>query len=256
MLNKEDGKNKNIWCGEVVEPLTFSHSKKNNDIVSGKEKFYKFSIKTKVVTSKGKLLDESVLPMVVSEQQLTTLGREVEIGDIVFLRGSWRAYSKSNSRKIVQMGYIKEISHTELKDGKYLNRFDFEGYLVDKLYVPMRDENGKPIIDSQTGKFKPLLDESGKKQWTVRLNKEKKIVNDYTIAINKKERSFYIPTLSYFELAKKIAKDIHPGMKVKGSGYIRSRRHEDLFGNEKIVYEAVATTIEVLPRKLPTNKNA
>lgn len=252
MTEKNNGVNSTVWCGEVVKPLEFSHEITNKETTEVLEKFYRFSIKTKVVTNKGKELDESTLPIVVSEKYLNTLEKPLEVGDVVFIRGSWRAYtvSEETNRKVEQVGFVNHIVHSELKNGKYLNRFDFQGYLVDKLYIPVRDEQtGKPMRDPETRKFVPLLDEEGNKQWTVRLNREKKIVNDYFIAINTNNRSFYIPCVSYFGLAKSVAEEFMLGSEVKGSGYVRSRSYKDDSGREHTVYEAVVVSLEVVPEK-------
>ncbi|MCU7667036.1 hypothetical protein [Bacillus thuringiensis] len=251
MNEKNNGINSTVWCGEVVEPLVFSHEitkKETNEVV---ERFYRYSLKTKVITNKGKELDDSILPIIVSEKHLNGLEKELEVGDVVFIRGSWRAYTinEENSRKVEQVGFVNHIVHSELKEGKYLNRFDFQGYLVDKLYIPVRDEEtGKPMRDPETKKFIPLLDGEGNKQWTVRLNREKKVVNDYTIAINTNNRSFYIPSVSYFGLAKRVAEDFPLGSEVKGSGYVRSRSYDDGFGNTQTVYEAVVVALELVPQ--------
>jgi len=250
MTEKNNGINNTVWCGEVITPLEFSHEitdKTTNEVL---EKFYKFSLKTKVVTNKGKELDDSKLPMVVSEKHLEKLEKQLEVGDVVFIRGSWRAYTinEDTNRKVEQVGLVNHIVHSELKDGKYLNRFDFQGYLVDKLYIPERDEaTGKPLRDPETRKFLPLLDEEGNKQWTVRLNREKKVVNDYFIAINTNNRSFYIPCVSYFGLAKKVAEEFNLGSELKGSGYVRSRTYSDDAGRERTVYEAVVVSLELVP---------
>ncbi len=254
MTEKNNGINNTVWCGEVIKPLEFSHEipHKSTDTEEDTvvEKFYKFSLKTKVVTNKGKELDDSVLPMVVSERHLEKLEKDIEVGDVVFIRGSWRAYTinEETNRKVEQVGLVNHIVHSELKNGKYLNRFDFQGYLVDKLYIPQRDEaTGRPLRDPETRKFLPLLDEEGNKQWTVRLNREKKVVNDYFIAINTNNRSFYIPCVSYFGLAKKVAEEFNLGSELKGSGYVRSRTYVDNSGTERTVYEAVVVSLELVP---------
>lgn len=249
MARNEDGKNQNVWCGKVVQPLAFSHEVKNDETGEVINKFYRFSVEVEVVTNKGIHLDTSVLPIVASEQLLEGLEKEIEVGDVVFVRGSWRPYTvvqeTTGQRSVEQVGFAHFLVHSELKDGKSLNRFNFEGYLVDKLYEPERDENGKPVRDKETGKFKPVLDEEGNRKFTVRMNKEEKIVNDFTLAINTKNRSFYIPSLSYYRLARKVAHDIPVGSKVKGSGYIRSRVFSKA-GEERVVYEAVVVGIDVV----------
>lgn len=252
MTEKNNGLNSTVWCGEVVEQLSFSHDIKNKETGEVIDTFYRFALRTKVVTNKGKELDDSVLPIIVSEKSLEKLEKQLEVGDVVFIRGSWRAYTVADDkgRKVEQVGFVSTIVHSELKDGKYLNRFDFQGYLVNKLYVPERDaETGKPLRDAETGQFKPLLDEDENKQWTVRLNREKKVVNDFTIAINTNNRSFYIPSVSYFGLAKRIAEEFPIGSEVKGSGYVRSRTYKDGRGNEQQVYEAVVVSLELVPQE-------
>lgn len=248
MVKKKDGKNQTVWCGEVLSPMVVSHERKNSDKTEVLETFYRFNIKVEVKTNKGKVLDTSTLPMVVSEKMLETLEKPLEVGDIVFIRGSWRAYTVvdegTERRRVEQVGFVQYLVHSELRDGKSLNRFDFEGYLVHKLYDPVRDAEGNPVRRAD-GSFEPNLDEDGNKQWTVRLNKEKKIVNDYTIAINRNNRSFYIPSLSYYNLAKKIADEIGIGDKVEGSGYIRSREFEKN-GEKQVVYEAVIVSLGVI----------
>lgn len=247
MLNKDDGKNKTIWCGEVVGPLEVDHV--YQEMEESQDTYYRFHLKTVVKTNKDRLLDESLLPMVINEKLLNGLDKTIEEGDILFLRGSWRAYTvgvESKSRRVEQIGVVEEIAHSELRAGKYLNRYEFEGYLVEKLYLPEKDERSKPKVDSKTGKFIPLLDEKGKKQWTVRLNKEKKVVNDFTIAINEGDRSFYIPSLSFFNLAHRIANEFPIGSKVKGAGYIRSRTYVDRRDIVRTAYEAVVVSLEIV----------
>lgn len=248
MVKKNDGKNQTVWCGEVVKPLTFSHEITSNETKEVIETFYRFEVKLEVKTNKGKLLDTSVLPMVVSNKFIEKLEKPLEVGDVVFIRGSWRAYTvadeETERRHVEQVGFVQYLVHSELRDGKSLNRFDFEGYLVNKLYEPVRDAEGNPVR-GEDGAFEPLLNEAGKRQWTVRLNKEKKIVNDYTIAINRNNRSFYIPSLSYYNLAKKVAEEIEVGSKVKGSGYIRSREF-DKNGIKQVVFEAVVVSLDVI----------
>lgn len=254
MVKKKDGKNQTVWCGEVSTPMVVSHERKNNDKTEVLETFYRFDIKVEVKTNKGKVLDTSTLPMVISERMLETLEKPLEVGDVVFIRGSWRAYTvvdeETERRHVEQVGFVQYLVHSELRDGKSLNRFDFEGYLVNKLYDPVRDAEGNPVRGAD-GSFEPILDEEGNKKWTVRLNKEKKIVNDYTIAINRNNRSFYIPSLSYYNLAKKVADEIGIGEKVKGSGYIRSREFEKN-GKKQVVYEAVIVSLDVIEEIVET----
>lgn len=254
MKNKK-GINKTVWCGTVVKPLEFNHELVNENTGELIDKFYRFSLKTEVSTNKGRKLDSSVLPIIVSEKYLKRLDKEIELGDKLFIRGSWRVYSvsKNNSkRKVEQFGFVKHIEHVKEEAKKSINRFEFEGYLVTKLEEIQRDENKKLLKDEQ-GNFVPVLDEEGNKKYGVRLNKEKKIVNDYTVAINRTNHSDYVPCLSYFKLAKDIAENVELGSKVKGSGYVRSRSykvHEGTdYEEENTVYEAVVVSLEVLPKE-------
>jgi hypothetical protein len=251
MVKFKDGKNTTKWRGTVVKPLVFSHEIKDKTTGEIVDTYRSFSIAVEVTTNKGKLLDVSELPMVVSDRILDLLEKPLSVNDVVFVRGSWRAYTvqkENTKRRVEQVGFVQHLSHTELVDGKSLNRFEFEGYVVGKLFVREVDENGRLILD-ENGKSKPALDENGKKQYTVRLNKEKKIVNDYHIAINRGQDKFYIPSLSYFNMAKKIAEEIPDGAHVTGSGYIRSRSIRD---GEHTVYEAVVVGMDIIEDEVET----
>lgn len=252
MEKRKLGKNRGIWYGIVVSELEFSHEikdRKTNEIV---EKFYTFDVEVETVDWKGNLINKSVLPITLSETKLSEIKPEVqdvtkklEIGNLVFLRGSWRAYDyrnpKTRKTQLEQNAYVKVIEVHDDYQVKTRNKFEFQGVLVKKLYEFERDENGVPLKDEK-GKLISKKDEDGNVKYVVRKNKEGKVVNDFIVAINRPNGSDYIPCIAYKKLANEIAKEIEVGSEIEGSGYIRARYYQS-GGAERVAYEAVITNL-------------
>lgn len=263
MKKKKLGKNHGIWCGEVVADLTVSHEIRDRETKEVIETFYKTEIQVEIRNVEDVLINKSLLPVTVSQSNLNTLGKELEIGDIVFIKGSWRAYDyknkETNRTKLDQTAFVKIIEIHDEYEIRTRNKIEFQGTLVKKLTDVERTESGEKVFDSR-GKAVPKRDEDGNIVYAVRKNKEGKIVNDFTIAINRPNGSSrpdesgfaenvssdYIPCISYGKLARKVADEIRVGAEVVGSGYIRARHYNDRNGNPRVAYEAVITTIEEL----------
>lgn len=241
------GKNRGIWCGIVVSGLEFSHDIKSKDDGSVIERFYKFQVEVELINKKKEIKDHSTLPVMISESRLNELDEKVTVGRIVFLKGSWRTYDNSGSNesktRLEQNIFVKSIEiHSEFAV-RTRNKFEFEGFLVKKLFEIQRDEEGRQLKDGQ-GRLIPKRDEEGNLKYTTRRNKEDEIVNDMIIAINRPNGSDYIPAVAYKKMASKIATSIPVGAVITGSGYIRSREY-NFNGESRIAYEAIITEIEL-----------
>lgn len=244
MTKRKLGRNRGVWCGTVQNEPVFSHEIVDNETDEVIETFYTFEIETEIHNKNNELIDSSTLPIVVSKTKLEELKEEISIGKIVFVKGFWRTYDQKDrtDSRLKQNVFAKKIElHTEYPV-KTRNKFEFEGVLVKKLYKFKRDEDGKPLKDEE-GRLIPKLDEEDNIRYTVRRNKEGKLVNDYIVAINRPSGSDYIPCLSYVPLGQKIAKEIEIGEEIKGSGYIRGRKYEDRNGIMRMAYEVVITRL-------------
>lgn len=250
MKKRKLGKNRGIWCGTVVSDLELNHELKKMEDGQEKviERFYTMTVSVELKDRKGDLKDSSNLPVIISESNLKELDEKPEMGKIVFLKGSWRTYDKtegiSHGTRLEQNVFVKVIEVHDEPPVKTRNKFEFEGVLVKKLYEIDRDEEGKPLRD-ENGKLKAKLDENDNMKYTTRKNKEGFRVNDFIVAINRPNGSDYVPSISYGRLATYIAKDIPIGAEVEGSGYIRSRYYESR-GQERVAYEAVITYLKLI----------
>lgn len=252
MKHRKLGKNRGVWCGTVVSGLEFSHElvdRKSGEVV---DRFYNLEIMTEITDKEGQVIDVSNLPVTLSVKKLVNIRPEVDnveeklmTGDIVFIKGSWRTYDnkENDATKLEQYAYVKVIELHNEYTVKVRNKFEFEGVLVKKLYEIARDGENNPFKDEE-GRLVPALDEEGRMKYTVRKNKEGKIVNDYIVAINRPNGSDYVPCLSYKGLAKYISKEIEVGSEVQGSGYIRTRKYTDKYGRNRVAYEAVINRLE------------
>lgn len=264
MKKRTLGKNHGVWSGRVVSPLEFSHEIVNKETEEVIEKFYKLFIEVEIKNKRDELIDSSVLPVTVSSRNIKEVKPEVEnveealvVGEILFIKGSWRAYDYKDQNtlrsKLEQTAYVKVL---EVHDGfqvRTRNKFEFEGTLVKKLYEPERDENGNAKKDEK-GRLIPKLDEDGKEIYTVRKNREGKVVNDFIVAINRPNGSDYIPCIAYGKLAKYIASNVEKTSEIEGSGYIRTRKFKDGRGNERVAYEAVVSYIKPSEDKIDNEK--
>jgi len=252
MEKRKLGKNRGVWYGTVISAVEFSHEVKDRKSGEVVERFYTFNIEAEIKDKKGNVVNTSVLPITVPESKLseikpeiTEVTQKVKIGDLVFLKGSWRAYDYRNPNTsrthLEQNAYIKTIEVHDDFQVRTRNKFEFEGVLVKKLYEFERDENGTPIKDEK-GRLVPKTDEEGNIKYVVRKNKEGKIVNDFIVAINRPNGSDYIPCLAYKRLATDIAKEIEVGSEVEGAGYIRARYYQS-GGTDRVAYEAVITSL-------------
>lgn len=263
MQKRKLGKNHGIWCGRVYTEPEFSHNIKNKETNEVLEEFYKFYIETETEEEHNGLTDHSILPVTVSKSNLDKLGRDLNIGNIVFVKGSWRTYDyKKQERKtsrLEQTAFVKIIEIHEEFVVKTRNKIEIEGVLVGKLYEAVKDEDGS-IKKDEFGSPVPVLDENKNKVFTVRPHRDGGTVNDYMVAINRPKgriplefkndvalpkkyiQSDYIPCVSYEEMAKKVAYDIDLLSEVKGVGYIRSREYIK-GGQKRTALEAVITEI-------------
>ena len=246
MYKTKLGKNHGVWCGTVASELEFSHDIRQRDSGDVIETFYKFYLYVEHLR-KEEVIDRSTIPVTVSKSNLDALDRELTLGTIVFIKGSWRAYDykdrKSTKVRLEQTAYVKIMEAHDDFEVKTRNKFDFSGVLERKLFEYERDEQGKPKKDEK-GRLIPRLDENGNPIYAVRKNKEGKIVNDITILINRPNGSDYIPCIAYERLAKKIKNEIDLKSEVEGSGYIRVREYLDREGMTVKAYEAVITSIQ------------
>jgi hypothetical protein len=256
-MDKKIGKNLGVWYGEMVGELEFSHEVKERS--SGKiiERFLRCNIRTEILNKRGEMIDSSIIPVTVSENKINELAKRPEAGDILFLKGSWRAYDykkgAGGKTKLEQTAYAKFIELHTSYQMKVRNKFDFEGVLVRKLYECEREENGKPKKDQQN-RLIPRLDENGAVKYTVRKNKEGKVVNDITIAVNRPNGSDYLPAIAYKKLAVYISKQVDIYAEVEGSGYIRSRNITKN-GIEEMVYEVVVTQLNIVGEEPTKEEN-
>lgn len=252
MEKRKLGKNRGVWYGKVVSEVKFSHEVKDRNSNEVVEKFYTFDVETEITDKKGNVVNVSVLPVTLPESKLnevkpeiTDVTKKLELGNLVFLKGSWRAYDYRNpdTRKtqLEQNAYIKIIEVHDEYQVKTRNKFEFEGVLVKKLYEFERNEDGRPLKDEK-GRLIPKVDEEGNIKYVVRKNKEGKVVNDFIVAINRPNGSDYIPCIAYKKLATQIAKEIEVGSEVEGSGYIRARYYQS-GGVDRVAYEAVITSL-------------
>lgn len=252
MEKRKLGKNRGVWYGKAISEVQFSHEVKDRKTGEIVERFYTFNVETEIKDKIGNVVNVSVLPVTVPESKLqeikpdiTDVTAKIAVGDLVFLKGSWRAYDYRNPATkrthLEQNAYIKIIEVHEEYQVRTRNKFEFEGVLVKKLYEFERDEQGVAKKDEK-GRLLPKTDEEGNIKYVVRKNKEGKIVNDFIVAINRPNGSDYIPCLAYKKLATTIAKEIEVGSEVEGSGYIRSR-HYQVNGEERVAYEAVITQL-------------
>lgn len=241
------GKNHGVWCGTVASDLEFSHDIKRRESSEVIETFYKFYLEVERKNKRDEVVDRSVIPVTVSKSNIDELDRELTLGTIVFIKGSWRAYDykdKKNDRvKLEQTAYVKVMEAHDNFEVKTRNKFDFSGTLVRKLFEYERDENGKGKKDEK-GRLIPKRDEEGNIIYAVRKNKENKIVNDVTILINRPNGSDSIPCIAYDRLAKKIKSDIAIDSEVEGTGYIRVREYTNSNGKKEKAYEAVIESIK------------
>lgn len=250
MENKKLGRNRGIWSGVVVSELTFDHSVK--DRVSGEviESFLVMEVEVTITNKQGDLIDTSVLPCMVAQSAVDKLTRRPRLGDVVFMKGPWRAYdvreADTGRTQLEQNALVKVLEVHDTYPVRTRNKFEFKGVLVKKLYKFMRDAEGVPLKD-ETGKLLPKLDVEGNMEYTVRRNKEGKRVNDFIVAINRTNGSDYVPCIAYSKMAGVVAEDIPIGSEVEGVGYIRARRFEDRHGNKQVAYETVVTALEVVP---------
>lgn len=250
--------NEVIILGDVVGEPVVNHviEDENGSLI---DFFYCFNVFTKVITNKGHLLDESTLPILISSNLMNKLNIEIEKNKKIFIRGSFRTYEvedDTNSEKKYSKQFIlahhAEYPSKDVPKNKYINRFNFNGFLLEKLYKPKFDKNNKPILNPKTRKPIPELDEKGRKQWTV-IKKGKDVMNDFLIVTKRHtnieskkeevEKSFYIRCVSFGRIANQVATEIDIGQKISGSGYIRQRKFKKK-GKEKVIYEAVVSLID------------
>lgn len=254
MKKRKLGKNRGIWCGTVATPLEFSHELKNQDTGEVIERFMKFNVIAEIKNKKGDIINHSKLPAIIAASKLDALEVTVEVGQIVFLKGSWRTYDNSDHNgnsggtRLEQNIYVNSIEVHEDYPVKTRNKYEFDGVLVKKLFEIERDEKGNKVKDEQ-GRLVPKKDEEGNLKYTVRKNKaENQTVNDFIVAINRPNGSDYVPCIAYRRLAHFIAEEVEIGAEVSGFGYIRSREYESR-GQMQVAYEAVITHLEVKEKK-------
>lgn len=253
-------KNEVILLGDIMSDPVVNHIiDDDNGILI--DVFYVFELKTKVITNKGRKMDESVLPVLVSNNLLNELDVEIKEGSRIFIRGSYRTYAieeeegKTINKQFILAHSLEKPEPSTPKD-KYINRFNFEAFLLEKLYRPKFDKNNKPILNPKTKRPVPDLDENGKKQWTV-IKKGSDVINDILMAINRYtpkqttedrqntdiKKTFYLRCTCYGRAANDIAQKVGIGDKFSGSGYIRKRKF--MKGTEeREVIEAVIVKVD------------
>lgn len=243
--------NRGVFCGDIVDQPTLDHTitdSKGNVV----KEVYLVNVKVVFENSKKTVRDESELPVLLSEKQISEIG-ELEKGDIVFIKGEWRAYvrhqengSKSTVTRLIARKIEKVEDYTRTR-----NKIEFEGYLAKKLFKAEFDEEGKLKRD-ENRRLIPVLDEEGKTIPWVRRNTEGFTVNDIVLRLNKEIKGEngevkytyedYIPAIGYGPVAWQVANEIEIGTPVSARGYLRRRPKNGYEG--EYVYEAVITRIK------------
>ena len=190
MDNYMDNNNVEIG-GEIIEEPKFSH-----EIYD--EKFYKFLIKTKRLSSY-----EDILPVIISERLVNL--EDIKIGKVVKIYGQFRSHNLQTETKniLVLSIFVKEIEFTDDKNVLTLNDANFIGYIC-KEPVYRKTPLGREIAD-------------------------------VLIAINRTyKKSDYIPCILWGRNAK-FCETLKVGDLVKLNGRIQSRTYEKKIDNGEII---------------------
>ena len=177
--------------GEIIEEPKFSH-----EIYD--EKFYKFMVKTKRLSSY-----EDILPIIISER-LVNLD-DIKIGKIVKIYGQFRSYNlqTKTKNKLILSIFVKDIEFTDDRSILTLNDANFIGYIC-KEPIYRKTPLGREIAD-------------------------------VLIAINRTyKKSDYIPCILWGRNAK-FCETLKVGDLVKLNGRIQSRNYEKKLENGEIV---------------------
>ena len=177
--------------GEIIEEPKFSH-----EIYD--EKFYKFMVKTKRLSSY-----EDILPIIISER-LVNLD-DIKIGKIVKIYGQFRSYNlqTETKNKLILSIFVKDIEFTDDRSILTLNDANFIGYIC-KEPIYRKTPLGREIAD-------------------------------VLIAINRTyKKSDYIPCILWGRNAK-FCETLKVGDLVKLNGRIQSRNYEKKLENGEIV---------------------
>lgn len=246
--------NYGVWCGKVVQEPVFNHEVRNKQTDELIQSYYLLKIEVDYKDHKGLIHDVSELPVQVSKTHLEKAG-EVKVGDILFVKGEYRAYDRSNdenaSSKIVTRIAANKVEVVEDYISN-VNKIEFVGLLNSKLYKSKFTEDGKIELDFKKRPV-PVLDEEGNKiPWLKKENGH--MINDIRIEVSKhsvdytgtlrKTYTDFIPAIAYDATAIKISRDIKVNTPVKASGYVRRRPKKGVPG--EYVFEPVITHIEAI----------
>ncbi|MGF7535598.1 hypothetical protein AAGG74_18250 [Bacillus mexicanus] len=251
MEKKTFGQNRGIWCGKVVEGPVFNHELRDRETQELIEEYYVVQLEVEFENAKKTVTDVSVLPVLITKSKLDALG-DVKEGDLLFVRGEYRAYDRRDEENNKKRTITTILSKKVEKVTDYTrtrNKIEFHGILKSKIYKVKFDENGV-IEKDEKGKPVPVLDEDGNKIPAVRRNTEGKTVNDFILQVpkqifeNEEVKTIandYIPMIAYGSAAWQIAQEIDVNTKVMARGYVRRRAKNGFEG--EWVYEPVITRI-------------
>lgn len=252
MEKKTFGQNRGIWCGKVVEGPVFNHELRDRESQELIEEYYVVQLEVEFENAKKTVTDTSVLPVLITKTKLDSLG-EVKEGDLLFVKGEYRAYDhrdeENNKKRTITTILSKKIE--KVSDfTRTRNKIEFHGVLKSKIYKVKFDENGV-IVKDEKNKPVPVVDENGNKIPSVRRNTEGKTVNDFILQVSKQIidendevktiYTDYIPMIAYGSAAWQIAQEIDVDTKVMARGYVRRRAKNGFEG--EWVYEPVITRI-------------
>lgn len=177
------------------------------------EKFYKFSVETKRLSSMS-----DILPIIVSERLINV--EEIKVGKMLHIVGQVRSYNKQvgEKSKLVLSVFAKEIEETEDESILTLNDANFNGYLC-KAPIYRKTPLGREI-------------------------------SDVLVAVNRSyKKSDYIPCILWGRNAK-FSEKLAVGTNVRISGRIQSRKYEkvqeDGTTKEMTAYELSASKFSIV----------
>lgn len=248
------GYNRGVFSGKLVSGPVMDHEIKDKETGELIRTIYKLKMSVVFENKNKTVTDESVLPFLVSDDQLEKLG-EFSVGDLMFIKARWRAFNRRDENDRNYTYPVGTVTHIEKVETlpRTQNKIELHGYLQSKIFKVEFDENGK-IKTDENGRLIPVLDEEGNKiPWT-RRNNENQQVNDVVLLV-KNERILengeivtyyrdYIPAIGYGAVARQICDDIETNQKVKARGYVRQREKNGYPG--EYVYEVVVTRITAL----------
>jgi hypothetical protein len=242
--------NRGVFCGEVQSEPLLDHQIKNNDSGEVIKEYYAVDIEVEFENKNKTVKDVSVLPFLLTKEQMEEMGG-VSTGDILFIKGEWRAYDRrleDGRRQTVTRVLSRKAEKIE-DFTRTRNKVEFEGLLKSKIHKAKFDEDGRLERDEKK-RLVLILDEEGKKIPWIRKNPEGHVVNDFVLQVTKEMEKDgemkvlyedFIPCIAYGPVAWQIMKEIDIDTPVKARGYVRRRMKKGYEG--EYVYEPVITRI-------------